>query len=425
VLPLRDQNLLLEEVFALQQESESIHQSSFHGQLDFYNRLQAIMLEIGCDKDGYGVISPERRRQYEPSVPNSVHRIADSLFNRIVHILSNRDESQFLGKTDLNFYDSQAAFEAMRAEIAIRFERTHFADFSQNEIEEKLEYSFDFIYRKVQELAAALDERDSGHSAFSHFYEVARIALEELPGASLDVILAALGHDLLEDLGKKQLITIEDIRAIFGGKVANMILALSKHPLEHYLTSEEKTEFALLKENERNAFIGKRQARLKALRAEDYFGKLDTYDDETLIVKCADRIANLRTLDDCDRTKQINICEQTIRYFLPVIVKRNPVAFVLMMDELRGLNSKYSLKLDFQIGLFETPYSRVRDDLLRKTSIRFEDKNGADEEVRHMSRSRAVLPLENPYRVSEILAERNFRKTEMALSAFDKAVKVS
>lgn len=72
----------------------------------------------------------------------------------------------------------------------------------------------------------------------------------------------------------------------------------------------------------------------RELRNEDYFWNMDVLDDDTLNVKFADRIHNLRTIYNLSNDDIKRKVRETKKYFLKVAKKRNPNAYKLIVIEL-------------------------------------------------------------------------------------------
>ena len=131
--------------------------------------------------------------------------------------------------------------------------------------------------------------RKSGEHYIHHPIEVAA-TLAEL---QMDVrsIIAALLHDVIEDtLASKQ-----DIEALFGSDVALLVDGVSKI---------EQIQF----ENREHAEAENFRKMLMAM----------SKDVRVMIIKLADRLHNMRTLEAMRRDKQRRISEQTLRVYAPI-----------------------------------------------------------------------------------------------------------
>ena len=125
--------------------------------------------------------------------------------------------------------------------------------------------------------------RRSGEPYIFHPLAVAQICVEEI-GLGTTSIVSALLHDVVEDTEME----IEDIERHFGKKVARIIDGLTKiSGVFDYGTSQQ---------------------------AENFRKMLLTLSDDVrvILVKLADRLHNMRTLDSMPRHKQIRVSSETI-----------------------------------------------------------------------------------------------------------------
>lgn len=75
----------------------------------------------------------------------------------------------------------------------------------------------------------------------------------------------------------------------------------------------------------------------RELRDEDYFWNMDSLDTDTLNVKFADRIHNLRTIYSLWKDDIKRKVRETKKYFLKVAKKRNSKAYYIILEELRKI----------------------------------------------------------------------------------------
>jgi RelA/SpoT family (p)ppGpp synthetase len=132
------------------------------------------------------------------------------------------------------------------------------------------------------------DRRASGEPYISHPYEVAMILANEMPIDDISVA-AALLHDVVEDTR----FTTKDIRAEFGDEVAEIV--------------EGATQIEGIFEN----------YEVKALESFKKLLLSMTSDIRTILVKFADRLHNLRTLDFLPPSRQVRIAQETLEIFAP------------------------------------------------------------------------------------------------------------
>ncbi len=148
------------------------------------------------------------------------------------------------------------------------------------------------LVRKAQafsENAHKDQKRASGDSYIIHPTEVAQILADMR--LDLSSICAAFLHDTVEDTGVSE----EDIQREFGADVAHLVEGVTKLSKITFRTSEEKQA-----ENFRKMII----AMSKDIRV--------------IIVKLADRLSNMRSLQYLAPTKQKSIAQETIDIYAPI-----------------------------------------------------------------------------------------------------------
>ena len=128
--------------------------------------------------------------------------------------------------------------------------------------------------------------RKSGEPYIYHPIAVARICAEEI-GLGTTSVVAALLHDTVEDTD----LTLDDVKDLFGPTVATIIDGLTK--------------------------ISGMQFQTDSVQAENFRKVLLTLaqDVRVILIKLADRLHNMRTLDSMARDKQLKIASETL---LPV-----------------------------------------------------------------------------------------------------------
>ncbi len=133
--------------------------------------------------------------------------------------------------------------------------------------------------------------RASGEPYFNHPYEVATIVAQEIPLDDISVASALL-HDIVEDTP----FTLEDIQAEFGEKIAQIVDGLTK------ITGifESGNQNVVEAENYRKLLIA-----------------LST-DVRVILVKFADRLHNMRTLEYLPEHKRKRIAEETLEIYAPL-----------------------------------------------------------------------------------------------------------
>ncbi len=153
--------------------------------------------------------------------------------------------------------------------------------------------------------------RRSGEPYIFHPLSVAQICVEEI-GLGTTSIISALLHDVVEDTE----LEIEDIERHFGKKVAKIVDGLTKI----------------------SGFTG--QGGETTMQAENFRKMLLTLSEDVrvILVKLADRLHNMRTLDSMPRHKQLKIASETIFLYAPLAHR---LGLYAIKSELEDLNLKY------------------------------------------------------------------------------------
>jgi len=151
--------------------------------------------------------------------------------------------------------------------------------------------------------------RKSGEPYIYHPIAVAQIAAEEI-GLGTTSIVCALLHDVVEDTD----ITLDDIEREFGKKVTKIIDGLTKiSGVFDYNSS---------------------------LQAENFRKMLLTLADDVrvILIKLADRLHNMRTMEFMPRDKQLKISSETVYLYAPLAHR---LGLYTLKSELEDLSMKY------------------------------------------------------------------------------------
>ena len=150
--------------------------------------------------------------------------------------------------------------------------------------------------------------RKTGEPYIIHPIAVARIVAEELELGANPVIAAFL-HDVVEDTDY----TIEDIRECFGDDVAFLVGVVTKQKKEKYEQSKQVDNYRQI---------------LASVQ----------YDVRAILIKLADRLHNMRTLDSMRPDKQMKIAGETDYFYAPLA---NRLGLYHIKSELENLSFRY------------------------------------------------------------------------------------
>jgi GTP diphosphokinase / guanosine-3',5'-bis(diphosphate) 3'-diphosphatase len=179
-------------------------------------------------------------------------------------------------------------------------------------------------------------KRSEGSPFIKHPLAVASI----LADMKMDVasISAGLLHDTIEDT----IVTIEDIKGIFGDEIAFIVNSLTKLA---------RVEFRTKKEEQAENF-----RRMLLAMSEDV---------RVILIKFADRLHNMRTLQHLPENKQQRIATETLEIYAPIA---NRLGIGWLRTELEDLSFRYMMP-----DLYR--------DLVRKVDKRKEEQEGYLREV--------------------------------------------
>ena len=197
--------------------------------------------------------------------------------------------------------------------------------------------------------------RKSGEAYIFHPIAVAKIVASEI-GLDATSIAAALLHDVVEDTSY----TLDDLERMFGETVAKIVDGLTK------ISSLKKDKDV-------------------SLQAENFRKMLLTLNDDirVIIIKIADRLHNMQTMDAMRRDKQLKISSETLYIYAPLAHR---IGLYNVKTELEDLGLKYTEPEVYQDILtkikeskeeqdaYITEFSRVIQDSLDKENLDYEIK---------------------------------------------------
>ncbi len=172
----------------------------------------------------------------------------------------------------------------------------------------KLKPGDKLLLRSSFEMAAEAHKtmrRKSGEPYILHPIAVARICVEEI-GLGIRSTICALLHDTVEDTD----ITLQDIHREFGPEIAKIVDGLTKISTVLDANSSQQAE------NFRKILLTL------------------TDDPRVILIKLADRLHNMRTMDSMKREKQLKICSETIYVYAPLAHRMGLYSIKTEMEDL-------------------------------------------------------------------------------------------
>ena len=164
--------------------------------------------------------------------------------------------------------------------------------------------------------------RKSGEPFYSHPIEVAFMIVDYI--ANTNVIVASILHDVIEDTEA----TFEIVHDKFGLRVAEIVELLTRDkPNGAKLTIKEILHNAYIKE-----------------------------DEEALLIKCLDRLHNIRTIEFMNTAKQVDTALETIN---DIVEYAQALSFVELEKELNLLSAKIAMpeQVDYLNKLYSKTFS--------------------------------------------------------------------
>ncbi|WP_419803103.1 RelA/SpoT family protein [Mucilaginibacter sp.] len=215
----------------------------------------------------------------------------------------------------------------------------------------KLQKGDERMIRKAFEVAVESHQdmrRKSGEPYIYHPIAVAHIAAEEI-GLGPTSIACALLHDVVEDTD----VTLDDIERDFGKKVAKIIDGLTK------ISGVFDTNSSLQAENFRKMLL---------TLADDV---------RVILIKLADRLHNMRTMEFMPRDKQLKLSSETIYLYAPLAHR---LGLYAIKSEMEDLSMKYMEPETYQFikkKLNEKKAERERfiADFIKPVTTLFQDQH--------------------------------------------------
>ena len=190
------------------------------------------------------------------------------------------------------------------------------------------------IIRQAFEMAAEAHKsmrRKSGEPYILHPLAVARICVEEI-GLGVRSSICALLHDTVEDTD----ITLEDVQREFGNEIAKIVDGLTKISTVVDVNASQQAE------NFRKILLTL------------------TDDPRVIIIKLADRLHNMRTMDSMKGEKQLKISSETVYVYAPLAHRMGLYNIKTEMEDLAMKYLEPEPYKDIARKLAETKKERTR-----------------------------------------------------------------
>jgi guanosine-3',5'-bis(diphosphate) 3'-pyrophosphohydrolase len=201
-------------------------------------------------------------------------------------------------------------------------------------LREKLKKGDKELVRHAFEIAADSHKtmrRKSGEPYIIHPIAVAMICVEEI-GLGVRSTICALLHDTVEDTD----LSLDDVEREFGHEIARIVDGLTK------ISNVIDTNTSQQAENFKKILLTL------------------TDDPRVILIKLADRVHNMRTLDSMKREKQLKIASETVWVYAPLAHR---MGLYNIKTELEDLSMKYmepDTYKDIAKKLAETKRERTR-----------------------------------------------------------------
>jgi len=215
-------------------------------------------------------------------------------------------------------------------------------------LKNKLKPGDKILLRNAFEMAAEAHKtmrRKSGEPYILHPIAVAKICVEEI-GLGIRSTICALLHDTVEDTD----VTLEDIKREFGDEIAKIVDGLTK------ISTVMDTNTSQQAENFKKILLTL------------------TDDPRVILIKLADRLHNMRTMDSMKREKQLKISSETVYVYAPLAHR---MGLYNIKTEMEDLAMKYMEPDTYKYiaqKLQDTKRERTRyiNDFIRPLKVKLE-----------------------------------------------------
>ena len=242
-----------------------------------------------------------------------------------------------------------------------------------NSIPHKFSYDQGELIKKAYEFSQKAHEgqkRKSGEDYFTHVRDAAVILGKIFPDTS--TIVATLLHDVPEDTK----VTLEEIKKTFGEEISQLIDGVTQ--LGHVRMKDSKDKFYV--ENLRKLFIA------------------TSHDIRVILIKLADRIHNMRTIEFIPAEKQKKVAGETLEIYAPIAAR---LGISNWKDELEDLAFKI---------VYPKEYAKTNQSLQTELENRQASVKEVEKQLAHMLRVEGIKYLEISGRIKR--AYSFFKKLE-------------
>ena len=206
------------------------------------------------------------------------------------------------------------------------------------------------LLRRAFEMAAEAHKtmrRKSGEPYILHPLAVAKICVEEI-GLGIRSTICALLHDTVEDTD----VSLEDVRLEFGNEIAKIVDGLTK--ISTVMDSNSSQQ------------------------AENFKKILLTLTDDprVILIKLADRLHNMRTLDSMKPEKQLKVSSETIYVYAPLAHRMGLYNIKTEMEDLAMIRKAESIQ--DELWSLVAQWNNFAKDTIGKQLVRAADSIGAN-----------------------------------------------
>ena len=223
--------------------------------------------------------------------------------------------------------------------------------------------------------------RKSGEAYIFHPISVAKIVAQQI-GLDATSISAALLHDVVEDTKY----SLQDIERLMGNTVAKIVNGLTK--------------ISKLKKDKNIS-----------LQAENFRKMLLTLNDDVrvIIIKIADRLHNMQTMDAMPEYKQVKIASETLFIYAPLAHR---IGLYNVKNELEDLSLKYTEPERYKSIKDKVEQTKEAQETYIKTFSKFLSQELSKERLKYIikGRSKSIYSIHKKMQIQNIPFEKVYDK---------------